>query len=317
VTTSAGATSPTTSSPGGGSPERGGAYVRTDDGTSIYYTDRGSGSPTLALCDGILCDGFIWKYLQPHFEERTRVVHLHYRGHGRSGPPGDPDNVGLDAHADDLMQVLDAADVDRAVIAGHSMGVQVALEAFRLYPDRVAGLVLCCGAAGRVLSTFHSSGLLKTLFPSLVEVVARRPDFARAIWTRFPADLGFQLARLMGEVHRGRMRREDLMPYLQQMVKVDFSLFTRMLAKVDQHTAEELLPKITVPTLILVGERDTFTPPAVGYAMADKIPGAEILVLAEGSHAALLEHADETNQRVEQFLRERLDWDVGAATERP
>ena len=99
------------------------------------------------------------------------------------------------------------------------------------------------------------------------------------------------------------------MPYLQQMVKVDFSLFTRMLAKVDQHTAEDLLPRITVPTLILVGERDTFTPPAVGYAMADRIPGAEILVLAEGSHAALLEHADETNQRVETFLRERLDWE--------
>lgn len=303
MTTSAGATSPTANSPPGAD---GGAYVRTSDGTSIFYTDRGKGQPALALCDGILCDGFIWKYLEPHFEGQTRVLHMHYRGHGRSGPPGDPDAIGLDAHADDLAQVLAAAGVDGAVIAGHSMGVQVALEAFRLHRSRVRGLILCCGAAGRVLATFHSSGLLKTLFPSLLDVVAKSPDFARAIWTRFPADLGFQAARLMGEVHRGRMRREDLLPYLQQMVKVDFSLFTRMLAKVDQHTAEAMLPTIDVPTLILVGERDTFTPPAVGYAMADRIPGAEILVLPEGSHAALLEHADLVNERVEKFLRERF-----------
>lgn len=304
--TSAGGTSPTTSSPSGTRSADGGAYVRTADGTSIFYTDRGQGRPALALCDGILCDGFIWKYLEPHFAERHRVLHMHYRGHGRSGPPGDPDAIGLDAHADDLAQVLAAAGVDGAVIAGHSMGVQVALEAFRLHRERVRGLILCCGAAGRVLATFHSSGLLKTLFPSLLDVVTKSPDFARAIWTRFPADLGFQLARLMGEVHRARMRREDLLPYLQQMVKVDFSLFTRMLARVDQHTAEAMLPSIDVPTLILVGERDTFTPPAVGYAMADKIPGAEILVLPEGSHAALLEHPDLVNERIEKFLRERL-----------
>lgn len=311
LTTSAGATRPRPSSSSSTGSEDGGAYVRTDDGTSLFYTDRGKEEPALALCDGILCDGFIWKYLEPHFAARTRVVHLHYRGHGRSGPPGDPDNIGLDAHADDLVQVLDAADVSRAVIVGHSMGVQVALETAQLHPDRVAGLILCCGAAGRVLATFHSSGLLKTLFPSLLDAVSRRPDVARAIWTRFPADLGFQAARLMGEVHRGRMRREDLIPYLEQMVKVDFSLFTRMLAKVDQHTAEAFLPHVTVPTLILVGERDTFTPPAVGYAMADKIPGAEILVLPEGSHAALLEHPDLVNDRIEQFLRTRLGWNGG------
>jgi pimeloyl-ACP methyl ester carboxylesterase len=283
-----------------------GEYCRADDGTSLYYTDRGSGEPALALCDGILCDGFIWKYVEPHFAAKNRVVHMHYRGHGRSGPPGDPDRIGLDAHADDLVCVLDRAGVDRAVILGHSMGAQVALETFRLYPERVAGLVLCCGAAGRVLATFHSNGLLKQFFPALLDGVTRRPEFARAIWSRLPADLGFQIARLMGEVHRARMRREDLVPYLQHMVKVDFSLFTRMLARVDQHSAEDLLPHVTVPTLILVGERDTFTPPAVGYKMADAIPGAEIFVLPEGSHAGLLEHPEETNRRIEDFLRRRV-----------
>lgn len=284
------------------------AWVRTDDGTSIYYTVRGSGAPALALCDGILCDGFIWKYLEPHFAARTTVVHFHYRGHGQSGPPGDPDRIGLDAHADDLIAALRSAGRggERVVLVGHSMGVQVALETYRLYPGHVAALVLCCGAAGRVLDTFHSSGLLKSLFPSLQNQVARRPDLARAIWTRVPAGLAFQVARLSGEVDRKNIRREDLLPYLQNMVKVDFSLFTRMLARVDAHTAEDLLPDISVPTLIVVGERDTFTPPAVAHKMAEVIPDAEVVVLPGGSHAALIEQPQLLNEKLERFLADRV-----------
>ncbi|MBI2894478.1 MAG: alpha/beta hydrolase [Deltaproteobacteria bacterium] len=284
------------------------AWVRTGDGTSIYFTVRGTGAPVLALCDGILCDGFIWKYLEPHFSARTTVVHLHYRGHGLSGPPGDPDRIGLEAHADDLISALGAAGngSDRVVVLGHSMGVQVALETYRRYPDHVAGLVLCCGAAGRVLDTFHSNGLLKSLFPSLLQQVNRRPDLARAIWTRVPADLAFQLARLSGEVNRKNIRREDLLPYLRNMVKVDFSLFTRMLARVDAHTAEDMLGSIAVPTLIVVGEKDTFTPPSVAHRMAEAIKGSEVLVLPGGSHAALIELPQMLNERIERFLDDRV-----------
>ena len=60
------------------------------DGTRLYVRERaGPGELTTILCDGICCDGYIWKYLWDDLAPLTRLCHWHYRGHGRSGPPRD------------------------------------------------------------------------------------------------------------------------------------------------------------------------------------------------------------------------------------
>ena len=67
--------------------------------------------------------------------------------------------------ADDIACVLDDAQVDRAVLIGHSMGVQVALETYRRHEERIAGLVLLCGASSHPLKTFRGSATLEDLLP--------------------------------------------------------------------------------------------------------------------------------------------------------
>ena len=67
--------------------------------------------------DGILCDGFIWKYLTLSLSEEWPIVHWHYRGHGRTPEPRDRRRVSMPDLADDLASVLDAAGVARAVLA--------------------------------------------------------------------------------------------------------------------------------------------------------------------------------------------------------
>ena len=125
------------------------AFATAPDGTRLFYGVRGprpdvlesgSSGPTWILSDGIGCDGFAWRYLQPHLAERHRVVHWHYRAHGRSGLPVDSARIDIAAHARDLLAVMDAAGIESAILAGHSMGTQVSLEAYRLAPDRVRGL---------------------------------------------------------------------------------------------------------------------------------------------------------------------------------
>src|SRR5579871_893221 len=99
------------------------------DGTALYYRVRepasGRGATPVAFTDGIGCDGYVWKYLEPELVRDRAIVHWHLRGHGRSPVPRDPDRVTIADCADDLIRVLDAASVERAVLAGHSMGVQV------------------------------------------------------------------------------------------------------------------------------------------------------------------------------------------------
>ena len=99
--------------------------------------ERQNGTPALVLSDGVGCDGFIWKYLRRSLAD-YRVVHWNYRGHGRTPRPRDPGRISMPDFADDLAAVLDDCGAERAVLFGHSMGVQVSLETYRRHRDRVA-----------------------------------------------------------------------------------------------------------------------------------------------------------------------------------
>lgn len=109
--------------------------------------------------------------------EHHRVVHWHYRGHGRSPLPPPGLAPSIPQFAEDLAAVLEAARVKSAVVVGHSMGVQLALEFHRLHPDRVRALVLVSGSPGHPLDTFHDTTLLRRALPSLRKGAERFPGW--------------------------------------------------------------------------------------------------------------------------------------------
>jgi pimeloyl-ACP methyl ester carboxylesterase len=285
-------------------------FVRSKERTPRVLSTEEAPLPGRALraflCDGVLCDGFIWKYAWDDVAEAVALTHWHYRGHGRSARPKDPDRIDIAAHADDLWKVRELMGDPPSVLFGHSMGCQVALENYRFHPENVRGLVLLCGSAGKVTSTFHNGPILELILPKLVEVAEKNPELVRAVWSRIPPEMALRFALRMGEVDPARTRPEDFMPYLQHMTHVDFPMFLRMVRAAGEHTAEDLLPHIRVPTLIVAGERDTFTPAYLAEAMQKQIPGAELLVLEGGSHVAPLEQHELVRERVLRFLEERV-----------
>jgi pimeloyl-ACP methyl ester carboxylesterase len=234
------------------------------------------------------------------------VVHWHYRGHGRSAPPVDPARIDIAAHADDLGSVRRAVGDPPCVLVGHSMGCQVALEAYRQKPEGVRGLVLLCGSFGNVTSTFHNIPVLELVLPRLLDLALRAPDAVRAVWSRLPPQLALKIALKAGEIDPERVHAEDMLPYLAHMTHVDFPMFLRMLRAAGEHTAGDLLPKIDVPVLVIAGERDTFTPPFLATAMAEAIPHAEILMVPSGTHVTPIEQPELVNGRILQFFRERV-----------
>lgn len=244
----------------------------------------------VVLCDGIGCDGFIWKYIEPLLVKDRPVLHWHYRGHGRSPSPKDPSQVGIEVLSDDLAAVLDDAGLETADIVGHSMGVQVALEFHRRHRHRSKALVLICGAASEPLKTFKGTALLDVVLPTVRAAIGTAPGFfssmSRAL---LPRDWIYKLATRL-ELEEDLLSQQDFMPYLKGLAQIDPTLFFSMLASAAQHSAQDFLEQIRVPTLIVAGEHDTFTPPDLSREMAQKIPSAELLVIHGGSHTAPLEH---------------------------
>ena len=248
----------------------------------------------------------MWRYLIPHFAPDHRIVHWHYRGHGRSSPPPDDARVGLDDHVADLDAVVRRARVRRGVLVGHSLGVLLAIEYARRFPERVDALVLVCGSPGRLLDTFHGRPFLRGLLPEIVRAIDRRPDLARSLWTNLPIPLGIAVAKIAREVNPRLILDDDLVRYLEHMRRVDIALFVRMLLAFSDASAEDFLPSIRVPVLVFAGERDTFTPAVRAREMAAAIPGAELCVVPGGTHAAPVEQPELVNLRLEKFLRERV-----------
>jgi pimeloyl-ACP methyl ester carboxylesterase len=277
-------------------------FTEGDDGTRIHWSVAGDGAPALVCCDGIGCDGFAWKYLVRDFADRHRIVRWHYRGHGRSAIPQDRSRVGFDDICSDLAAVMKATGTPRAVFFGHSMGVQVALEYHRRHPEQVQGLVLICGSHGLPLDTFHDSKALKVILPSMISAADRWPDATNLIW-KFAAggELAYQIATHL-EVNGKLVHREDFTPYFRHLSSMDPRLFLGMLKHASEHTAFDHLPEVKVPTLIVAGTADTFTPYWLSEEMHDRIPGSEMLTVPGGTHVAPIEQPELIALRLEKFL---------------
>jgi pimeloyl-ACP methyl ester carboxylesterase len=295
-----------------GSGRRRAGFALCPDGNgppiSLFYEVTGlrAPAPTLLLCDGLGCDGYVWKYLTWALAAEYRIIHLQYRGHGQSSPPADLQNMRLSDFARDAVAVLDACECDRAVFVGHSMGVQVALEAYNQTPERVSGLVLICGSYGHPLRTFKGSDRLESLLPVLRATVSRMPRVVSAFWRRaLPTQLSFYIAQQV-EIDGSRVRREDFLPYLEGLAAMDPRMFVCTMAAAGQHTAKDILSRIAVPTLIVAGRRDSFTPMTLSEEMAQVIPGAELHIIESGTHTAPIERPAEMAATIGSFLRRRI-----------
>jgi pimeloyl-ACP methyl ester carboxylesterase len=281
---------------------------QTDDGAPLWFESRGEtkGIPAI-LNDGLGCDGFIWRYLWEPLTARRQVLHWNYRGHGRSGVPTDDSRIGMEYITDDLARLMDQQKVDQAVIFGHSMGVQVSLEFHRRHRSRVKGLVLICGSYGTPLDTWHDHSLMRVAFPYINRLVEKAPGFAKAFTGRL---MNTQVAVEFGirtELNPELMKHNDFAPYMEHLAKMHPLYFVRTLDSLKDHSAWDHLSHVDVPTMVIGGEGDKFTPVWLSQRMAEHIPGAEYVYVPGGTHTAPLERPGLVNAAIERFMRERVE----------
>jgi len=288
--------------------------VTTADGTPVWYRRIGSLDPTLVLCDGVGCDGYVWKYLIPHFENRHRIIHWNYRGHGKTPPPENLDNLGIEECAEDLNVVMEDAGLENPVILlGHSMGVQVILEFYHRYPQKVLSLIPVTGSYGRAIDHVHDTGLARKIFPLAKYMVGNFNPIVKEVWRQLVhSEFGYKYATTF-EINGKLVKREDFFPYLDHLSRMDPDIFMRTLEGAARHTAEPYLPDIKVPTLIVAGELDKFTPHWISRRMHTLIPNSELLTLPMCSHTGPIELPDLTNLGIEKFISSLTGYEEGTS----
>lgn len=270
--------------------------VTSHDGTAIAWRCDGpdpavstAGLAPVVLCNGIACDDGYWRDVWPAIAERTPTLRWHYRAHGRSAEPANPEEVFVSSSVRDLVAVMDAADLDRAVLVGHSFGVQVITEMTRHAPARVAGLVAVAGAVGHPLGTVLGRNAGAVLFPLLEMAMWPAPRVtASVLRSALRSPLAYWGGRLIGGIGQ-HAPRDVLRDYFAHVAQRDLDTMLRMLRAMQEHSAFELLAGITVPTTIMAGTDDGMTPVRHARRMADAVTDARLVEIDGGTHVLPIE----------------------------
>jgi pimeloyl-ACP methyl ester carboxylesterase len=301
--------------------------VITSDNTRIAYTvlgPAGDRQPVVFINGWSCADGY-WSRIAPAVVDAGHpAVLLDARGHGQSGLPRAPgvaarglrkEDVTAARMARDIIEVLDDIGLERAILCGHSMGVQLIVEACRVVPERIAGLIPIAGTFENPVRTFAGLSFFDRLYP-LGEAIFRYTPFEilRPVIKRTATpSLGRRVIttiRVGGE----KVEAVDIAGHMSHLGYVNFSVLLKMMSALRAHETAEFLPSIGVPTLVLAGRRDLFTPPKVQQRMADLIPGAEIVWFDEGGHLLPVEETDGVIAAILAFLGARFTAPDAAAT---
>ncbi len=288
--------------------------LQTADGVELTYYSAGKrdGVP-LVLCNGLGGNVVVWRPLFRHFARRFRVITWDYRGLFASGPAGDPSEYSMAHHVSDLLDLLEHEGVESPVLVGWSMGVQLSLEVHRTHPDLARAIVAIHGTPGMPLRTAFDSSLTERLAPGIF-------DAMRAVG-RGLRGIGPYLARsrlVAGSFVWAGQRLGVMAPSLdlaafqelaEQWVQLDMRAYADIFEQVCDHDAEDLLADLRVPALVIVGDRDRFTPGHVAQRMVEAMPDACLDVIPGATHFGLLEFPDAIVVAIERYLYEKLGID--------
>ena len=246
--------------------------ARTADGTHIAYRlrDKGGDAKRLVLVHSLAMDHTFWDPVADLLADTASVLTFDCRGHGASDKPPGPYTAELFAR--DLAALMDHVGWSSAVVAGCSMGGCVALAFAAAYPERVQGL-----------------GLFDTTAwygPEAPQQWAERAD--RAVANGLDDLVEFQTTRWFGDGFREQhpdVVRRSVNVFLANDRRA-YAETCRLLGVCDVRAA---LPRIDVPTRILVGEEDYATPLDMAKNLQAGIPGSSLTVLTGARHLTPLE----------------------------
>ena len=260
------------------------------NGITVGYDDRGDRDGTaLVLIHGHPFDRTMWTPQAARFAAAGyRVVTADLRGYGESEVV--PGITPLEVFARDTAALMDHLGLDRAVVGGLSMGGQIVMEFYRLFPERAAALVLADTfpreetAEGKAVRNGMADRLLREGMGGYADEVIDRMVAPYNI-VRQP-EVAAHVLRMMRSAPpqgaaaalRGRAERPDYC---------------------------DLLAKVTVPTLVVVGADDEYTPVSDAEYMHAQLPDSTLAVIEGAAHMPNLERTDEFDSALAGFL-ERL-----------
>lgn len=224
-----------------------------------------------------------------------RTCTFYYRGTFGSERPTDPTRIRVEDHVDDLVALMDAEGVERALVLCWSIGVNIGFELAQRHPERVAGLMAVAGVPG---GTFRTMGgpwrvpraLRKPLAVNVAKALRTAGPTLTWLAPRIPVDARLTWLLAHSGVFSPAARPELVVPMLSEFLQHDWRWYMELAVAASTHDAMDL-SFVQCPTTLVAGKRDVLTSMHDIVDAAARIPHAQITVLP-GSHFLPLEYPE-------------------------
>lgn len=275
--------------------------VKSFDGTRIAYRTVGEGMP-LVISPGVFTTYMFFHFMKDYFSPRHQVVLWDYRGHPESEVPSDLESITIENCARDLKVVLDDLGVRKAVMIGFSMGVMTIFEFFNQHPEMVHALIPINGPYAEGFGFVTDSRKGQEQVVRLLKFLSHNPWLVEWFRTIIPTPINIPIAKRV-ELNPTLCAEEEMKLYFDYTVKMDWHAGFQALAAMGEYDGTDVLDKVDVPTLLICGENDSWTPKRIADEMHRRIKGSEYTTIPGGSHATPAENPQMINFRIDLFLR--------------
>jgi len=300
--------------PGAGDPasssSRGTVHrVRAPDGTELHATCVGpEDAPAIVMTHGWGVDGSEWDWSRDKLASRHRLIIWDLPGLGQSQRPANND-YRLENLAHHLDSITALAGGKPVVLLGHSIGGMINLTYARLFPEklgtRVTGIIQVHTTYTNPVKTTKWSALYSALQKPLLE-----PLCHVMIWTAPAVWVMNWMSYFNGSAHRstdkssfaGTESREQLDRAARYLPKAWPGVLARGMLAMFRYDATSTLGTISVPTLVITGDRDDTTQPWASGVMAESIPKAGLHTQSPARHMGHMEHHDDFAAAVSSFV---------------
>ena len=261
----------------------------TTNNIELYYEIHGAGQP-LVLISGLGYPLWQWHKMVPFLAEHFQVITFDNRGVGQSDKPAGPYTAQL--LAADTAGLLDALGIEKAIIAGHSMGGFIAQAMALDFPQKVAKLILCSTNFGGPHHVPVTAEAMKVLTDVTSDALTR---FKNGLSVSTAPDWSEKNPEMIEEWVKWRIANPiDPAPYQAQLA-IGLGLLPEAAA------FEDKLPRLNVPTLILFGAHDKVVPPENASLLAEKISGSKVVILPNAGHFFPIEVAEAASRTITDF----------------
>ncbi len=262
--------------------QRQGQYVDAN-GVHLFYQVAGTGTPLL-LIHGFPLNGQLFQGQLAGLTQHFQVITPDLRGFGKSPTPDDQGSIAL--YARDMLGLMNQLGIRKAIIGGHSMGGQITLQMYRQAPERFLGMILIdTNAMGATIEE-------QAQWPAF-GVQAEQQGVPSIVPTITP-----QMLTGTGRLNNPAAAK-TMMNILAEASVNGVKGGGQALATRPDYTA--LLPKIAVPTLILVGVDDPIYSYEVSQMIKTSVTNSVLVVLPQSEHASIFEQPGAANATISQW----------------